>query len=182
MDIKQLLFLISLYDKKTYEHVCKVAHYSNLIGKKLALHPYEMNLLLYASLLHDIGKIFIPTTLLYKKEKLTEQEFMLIKSHVHLGISILPNSMNEIKEIIVSHHERLDGTGYPYHLENNQIPKLSKILAIADSYDAMTSNRFYNNIKTKEEALQELLVNTIYYGKNKYSYTYVKTFSDCIKK
>ena len=90
--------------------------------------------------------------------------------------------MNEIKEIIVSHHERLDGTGYPYHLENNQIPKLSKILAIADSYDAMTSNRFYNNIKTKEEALQELLVNTIYYGKNKYSYTYVKTFSDCIKK
>lgn len=182
MNLKQLLFFISLYDKNTYAHVCRVAYYSNLIGKKLLLTTYEMNLLLYSSLLHDIGKILIPTSLLYKKEKLTKSEFQFIKSHVNLGISILPDTMAEIKNIIAYHHERLDGTGYPYHLEKEQIPKLSKIIAIADSYDAMTSNRFYNDIKTKDEAIQELLSNTSYYGKNKYCYAYVKTFCKCIKK
>lgn len=182
MNLKQLLFFISLYDKNNYQHVCRVANYSNLIGKQLSLSNYEMNLLLYSSLLHDIGKIFIPLELLYKKEKLTNEEFLILKNHVNFGLSILPDSMNEIKNIIASHHERLDGSGYPKHLQSEQIPKLAKIIAIADSFDAMTSNRFYNKVKTKEEALQDLFNNTNYYGKNKYSYTYVKTFSKCIKK
>ena len=182
MKLKQLLFFISLYDKETYQHVCRVANYSNIIGKELSLNNYEMNLLLYSSLLHDIGKIFIPIELLYKKEKLTDQEFLLIKNHVNYGLSILPESMNEIKNIIASHHERLDGSGYPRHLQNNQIPELSKIIAIADSYDAMTSNRLYNKVKTQDEALEDLLYNSSYYGKNKYSYTFVKIFSKCIKK
>ena len=175
-----LNFLLSLYDKNTYNHVCNVAKYSNNIGKYLSLSNSEMNLLLYSSLLHDIGKIFIPVSLLEKKEKLTDEEFNLIKKHVEFGYFILPESMNDVKNIILSHHERLDGSGYPFHKTDDEIPKLSKIIAIADSYDAMTSNRIYNNIKSKEEALADLFNNTDYYGKNKYCYSYVKAFKNTL--
>lgn len=182
MNKNNLNFLLSLYDKNTYSHVCRVAIYANEIGKRLNLSNKEMNLLLYSSLLHDIGKIFIPTNLLEKNKKLTNQEFILIKKHVEFGYLILPESMHEIKNIILSHHERLDGSGYPYHKTENEIPKLSKIIAIADSYDAMTSNRYYNKIKSKDEAINDLFSNTIYYGQNKYSYSYVKIFKNCLQK
>lgn len=177
-----LNYLLSLYDKNTYSHVCRVAIYSNEIGKCLNLSNNEMNLLFYSSLLHDIGKIFISTNLLEKNDTLTNEEFNLIKKHVEFGYLILPDNMLEIKNIILAHHERLDGSGYPYHKKENEIPKLSKIIAIADSYDAMTSNRYYNNIKTKDEAMNDLFSNTKYYGKNKYSYSYVKIFNNCLKK
>lgn len=177
-----LHFLLSLYDKNTYSHVCRVAILSNEIGKCLELPKNDMNLLLYSSLLHDIGKIFLPTELLEKKEKLSNNEFDLIKKHVELGYLILPSDMDEIKNIILNHHERLDGSGYPFHKTDNEIPKLSKIIAIADSYDAMTSNRYYNNIKTHDEAFYDLFSNTSYYGENKYEYYYVKIFKKCFKK
>lgn len=182
MNSKELLSYISLYDKYTYQHVYRVAQYTNMIGKQLHLSNYEMNLLLYSSLLHDIGKIFLPIELLQKKEMLTIDEFNLIKEHVILSLAILPDSMKEIKDIIMCHHERLDGSGYPNKLTEEHIPELAKIIAVADSYDAMTSNRLYNKIKTKNEAIKELFSNTIYYGENKYSYTYVKAFNECIKK
>lgn len=177
-----LNFLLSLYDKNTYSHACRVAIYSNEIGKHLNLSNNEMNLLFYSSLLHDIGKIFISNNLLEKTDTLTNEEFNLIKKHVEFGYLILPDNMLEIKNIILAHHERLDGSGYPYHKKENEIPKLSKIIAIADSYDAMTSNRYYNNIKTKDEAMNDLFSNTKYYGKNKYSYNYVKVFNNCLQK
>lgn len=182
MNKQTLYFLLSLYDKNTYLHVCRVADYSNKVGKFLSLPSKEMNLLFYSSLLHDIGKIFIPTELLEKKETLSNVEFELIKKHVEYGYIFLPDNMLEIKNIILSHHERLDGSGYPYHKKDYEIPKLSKIIAIADSYDAMTSNRYYNNIKTKDEAMNDLFSNTKYYGKNKYSYNYVKVFNNCLQK
>ena len=177
-----LHLLLSLYDKNTYSHVCRVAILSNEIGKCLKLPKNDMNLLLYSSLLHDIGKIFLPIELLEKKEKLSNNEFDLIKKHVELGYLILPSDMDEIKNIILNHHERLDGSGYPFHKTGNEIPKLSKIIAIADSYDAMTSNRYYNNIKTHDEAFYDLFSNTSYYGENKYEYYYVKIFKKCFKK
>ena len=90
--------------------------------------------------------------------------------------------MKEVKNIILAHHERLDGSGYPFHKIDNEIPKLSKIIAIADSYDAMTSNRIYNNIKNKEDALTDLFNNTNYYGENKYFYSYVKAFKNTLQK
>lgn len=176
-----LTILLSLYDKNTYAHVCRVAFYANEIGKQLNLSIPEMNLLFYSSLLHDIGKIFIPVNLLEKKEKLSKEEYTLLQQHVEFGYSLLPNSMMDIKNIIVAHHERLDGSGYPYHKTDKEIPKLSKIIAIADSYDAMTSNRFYNQVKTQNEAIEELLKNTIYYENNKYNFSYVKAFHQCIK-
>lgn len=182
MNKQTLYFLLSLYDKNTYLHVCRVADYSNKIGKFLSLPNKEMNLLFYSSLLHDIGKIFIPTELLEKKEKLSNDEFELIKKHVEYGYIFLPDNMLEIKNIILAHHERLDGSGYPCHKKDCEIPKLSKIIAIADSYDAMTSNRMYNNIKSKEDALTDLFNNTNYYGENKYCYSYVKAFKNTLQK
>ena len=182
MNKKQLVLLLAKYDKNTYEHVCRTACYANELGKILKLSIHEMNILLYASLLHDIGKILIPTSLLEKTEPLSDEEFNYIKRHVILGVQLLPDTLQEVKDIIVAHHERLDGSGYPNHLKEKEIPKLAKILAIADSYDAMTSNRMYNTIKTPNEAFNDLLSNTIYYGKNKYSYTYVKKFYHCIQK
>lgn len=173
MNLRNLFFLISLYDKRTYMHVYRVAYYSYIIGKQIKLSDEEMKLLLYSSLLHDIGKIFINEKLLYKKENLTDQEFSLIKKHVNFGVILLPVEMKEIKRIIVSHHERLDGSGYPNHLKENEIPKLSKIIAIADSFDAMTSNRNYNNIKNFSEAFADLFSNTKNNGKNLYQYSYV---------
>lgn len=110
-----LTILLSLYDKNTYAHVCRVAYYANEIGKQLNLSISEMNLLFYSSLLHDIGKIFIPVNLLEKEEKLTKEEYRLLQHHVEFGYSLLPESMMDIKNIIISHHERLDGSGYPYH-------------------------------------------------------------------
>ena len=182
MNLNEIFFYISLYDKSTYQHICRVAQYSNLIGKELNLNQYDMNLLIYSSLLHDIGKLFLPLELLQKKEKLTKGEIILIKKHVAFGITILPDSLKEIKPIIAAHHERLDGSGYPRKLKDNQIPELSKIIAVTDSYDAMTSMRVYNKVKTSEEALEDLFSNTINYGENKYSYKYVKALSNCIKK
>lgn len=177
-----LTILLSLYDKNTYAHVCRVAYYANEIGKQLNLSISEMNLLFYSSLLHDIGKIFIPVNLLEKEEKLTKEEYRLLQHHVEFGYFLLPESMMDIKNIIISHHERLDGSGYPYHKTEKEIPKLSKIIAIADSYDAMTSNRFYNQVKTEKEAMEELLNNTDYYGTNKYSFSYVTAFHQSMKK
>lgn len=182
MNKNMLYFLLSLYDKNTYNHVCRVAKYSNDIGKYLSLPNNEMNLLLYSSLLHDIGKIYIPTSLLEKKEKLTKEEFDLIKKHVEFGYFILPETMKEVKNIILAHHERLDGSGYPFHKIDNEIPKLSKIIAIADNYGAITSNRIYNNIKNKGDALTDLFNNTNYYGENKYCYSYVKAFKNTLQK
>lgn len=181
MNINILKFLLSLYDKNTYLHVYRVALYSEQLETYLKLSKKEMNILLYSLLLHDIGKIFIPTELLEKKDKLTEEEFSLIKKHVEFGYMLLPDSMFQIKNVILSHHERLDGSGYPFHKTDKEIPKLSKILAIADSFDAMTSNRYYNNIKTKEEAINDLLKNTMFFGNNKYSYNYVYSFKKCIQ-
>ena len=94
----------------------------------------------------------------------------------------IKGGMTEIKPIIAAHHERLDGSGYPRKLKDNQIPELSKIIAVTDSYDVMTSTRVYNKVKTSEEALEDLFSNTINYGENKYSYKYVKALSNCIKK
>lgn len=182
MTIKNLLFYLSLYDKQTYTHACRVACYANNLGKRLNLSNYEMNLLLYSSLLHDIGKSLISEELLYKKSKLNDNELKELQDHVIFGLALLPDSMQEVKEVIAAHHERLDGSGYPYKLEDEQIPKLSKILAIVDSYDAMTTNRGYNEVKTMDEAFDDLLSNTNYYGKNKYCYSLVKSFIDCTKK
>lgn len=133
------------FDDMTYMHSMNVALICNVIGNWLGLPSDEMNVLLICGLLHDIGKLKIPPDIISKPGKLTDDEFDLIRSHPKLGYDILrPKDLdNRIKLAALQHHERFNGSGYPRHLTGPEISNFSSIVAIADVYDAMTSNRVY---------------------------------------
>jgi len=115
-----------------------------------------MNILLAANF-HDIGKISITDEILNKPDKLTLDEFNIMKSHVNNSYDILSESISpQVIEILMQHHERLDGSGYPNGLKGNQISLSGRILAIADSFDAMTTDRVYKLGKTADLAIEEL--------------------------
>lgn len=155
--MKNINYYLELLRKKsiyTYNHCLRVSYYSRLIGIAINLSNDEMTRLINASLLHDIGKLFIPEDILNKKQKLTNRELNIIKKHTLYVKEILNNDYDDIINDIICHHERLDGSGYPYHLKN--ISLNARIIAIADSFDAMTSNRGYNMVLSYEQAFLEL--------------------------
>lgn len=128
------------------------------IAKELRLKDEDIEMLRIASLLHDIGKIGTYDVILEKPGKLTDEEFALIKMHPVRGEEILKpiKQFRDLLPIIRHHHERLDGRGYPDGLSNGQIPFLSKIITIADSFDSMTSDRPYRPAPPREYAISEL--------------------------
>lgn len=134
-------------DKYTRGHSDRVSKYSSLIGKKLGLCQEDIELLKIGGLFHDIGKIGITDNILLKTEKLTNVEYNEIKKHPLIGAYILENSsiFENIIPIVMYHHEKFDGTGYPQKLKGTNIPLLTRIVTIADSFDAMTSKRAYRN-------------------------------------
>lgn len=134
-------------DSYTKGHSDRVSKYSCLIGKKLGLCEEDIELLKIGGLFHDIGKIGIPDNILLKAEKLTDTEYNEIKKHPLIGAHILENSniFENVIPIVLHHHEKYDGTGYPKKLKGKNIPFLARIVAIADSFDAMTSKRAYRN-------------------------------------
>jgi putative nucleotidyltransferase with HDIG domain len=133
------------YDDMTYMHSMNVALICHMIGTWVGLPPEEINVLATCGLLHDIGKLQIPNEIITKPDKLTDEEFQLVRSHPRLGYDILrPKDLdNRVKLAALQHHERFNGSGYPRHLEGSEISNFSAIVAIADVYDAMTSNRAY---------------------------------------
>uniref|UniRef100_A0A7V3VTX5 HD domain-containing protein n=1 Tax=candidate division WOR-3 bacterium TaxID=2052148 RepID=A0A7V3VTX5_UNCW3 len=145
-------------DEYTAGHSLRVLDYAMKIAEELNLSKNDKELLKQACLLHDIGKIGIPDGILNKKGKLTEKEMMYIKNHPILAKKILGTvgDFQPILEIVYSHHERVDGKGYPEGLRHDKIPLLARIIAVADTFDAMTSERPYRRAKTKEEAIEEL--------------------------
>lgn len=156
--------LIYSFDAATYYHCQKVQLLSLLIGNILELPETHTELICRAALLHDLGKICIPKTILYKKEVLSQAEWALIREHPLQGADILASdrspALESIIPLVLSHHERMDGTGYPYGIKGREIPLGSRIIAIADSLDAIISFRPYTNgAKTVAEALQELVDN-----------------------
>ena len=156
----QYLNEIKGYDDYTYTHCVNVGFYSMLIGKRLHLQDSKLIDLVQAGLLHDIGKIKIDSELLNKKEKLTDEEFETIKRHSMLGYEILKDSPyvgTEIKNAVLMHHERMDGSGYPLGVRDKEIGEYAKIVAIADVYDAMTSDRPYKKRVTPFEAFHMFL-------------------------
>lgn len=158
--VKSLAKSIEAKDKYTGGHCERVNKIANAIGVALSLTTKELIILEYAAILHDIGKIGIPSNIINKEGKLTDEEFNLIKQHPTIGYNILKdvNFLSKSREIIIQHHERLDGKGYPEGLDNLKINKLAKILSVADSYDAMTSARPYRKEPlTKEQAIEQLL-------------------------
>jgi putative nucleotidyltransferase with HDIG domain len=133
------------YDDLTYVHSLNVALIASVLGRWLGIKDEDEKNLFVAGMLHDIGKVKIPKEILTKPGKLTDNEYSIMKKHVNLGYEILrdQNIIQEAKEACLLHHERYDGTGYPFGLVGNKIPYVARVMAVADVYDAMTANRVY---------------------------------------
>lgn len=134
-------------DTDTANHVTRVSYYSKLLAQEIGLSEESQDVLFYASSFHDLGKVGIPDNILLKPSKLTPTEFEKMKEHTLIGHRLLENSSSKyLKEggnIALHHHEKFDGTGYPQQLKAEEIPIFSRIAAIADVFDALTSNRPY---------------------------------------
>ena len=159
--VQSFITALEFHDHYTKGHSESVASYSVQIGKSLDLDEKQLDDLYWAAVMHDIGKIIIPNEILNKKEKLSDSEYKIIKEHSQIGYEIVSKSdtLKEISEYILYHHERWDGKGYPKGLKEDEIPLLSQIISVADSWHAMTSQRVYKKQLTKEEAIGELLKN-----------------------
>ena len=145
-------------DPYTGGHTKRVLAYSMAIAKHIRLHDDEVEKLKIAAILHDIGKIGIEDKILRKKEKLTDEEYQEMKKHPIFGVEILGN-IKQLKDIIPGmryHHERTDGKGYPKGLKGNNIPLIARIISVADTYDAMTTNRPYHDGFSNSKAIAEL--------------------------
>ena len=124
----------------------------------MKLSDVQKNNLILLSEMHDLGKVAIPDEILNKKESLTTEEWEILKTHPEKGyrIAISSPELAPIADYILKHHERWDGKGYPFGLKEREIPIECRILAIADAYDAMTSQRPYNKVKSHEDAVEEI--------------------------
>lgn len=148
---------IKSMDNYTYEHSINVTVLAIILGMELKYDKLRLTELAVGALLHDIGKIFIPRELLVKKEKLTEEEFKLIKEHTTRGHNYLKNdSYISIvsSNIALQHHEKYDGTGYPNGVKGEKIHDYARVVAIADVYDALTSDRAYRRAVSPNEAME----------------------------
>jgi HD-GYP domain-containing protein (c-di-GMP phosphodiesterase class II) len=156
--IESFAHALEAKDYYTQGHSRRVMELSLLIGKKLSLANDQLEKLKIASLLHDIGKIGISDNILNKPGRLTDDEYERIKEHPAIGISILSplKYFDEINSIILHHHEKWNGFGYPNMLKKDEIPVLSRIIAVADAFDAMTSNRSYRDAMTLGAAVSEI--------------------------
>jgi putative nucleotidyltransferase with HDIG domain len=149
---------IAARDNYTRWHSEKVAEYAQQICFSLGVDEQTANMAYLAGLLHDVGKIGVPEAILTKPGRLTDPEFNIIKKHPTIGVAILDSiqNMKDILKIIKHHHERFDGRGYPDCLEGDRIPLLSRVLAVADSFDAMTSDRSYRKAFPMDKAIAEI--------------------------
>lgn len=147
LNVLDMLQCMKGYDDVTYVHCMNVSLLSNMIGKLVIpdISDDDLHVLTLAGLLHDIGKIMVPDDILMKPGRLTVPEFNVAKTHVLHGNNILKNSNLDprIVEVAMRHHERCDGSGYPGKYKKDQISSFARIVAIADTYDAMTSDRVY---------------------------------------
>ena len=157
--IKTLITVINAKDKYTFGHSERVVRYSSVLAEQLGLGEEQVKYIKYGAYLHDIGKIEIGRDILNKKEPLALDEWSLLKCHPQWGADIVKpvNALKQILPQILYHHERFDGGGYPNGLVGTDIPLNARILAIADSFDAMTTVRPYQKARSLNEAVQELL-------------------------
>ncbi len=156
--ILSLVNALEARDPYSEGHSQRVASYALKFAEKLGWNKLEIEKLRKASLLHDLGKIGIPDSILHKKGRLTDDEFDFIKKHEIIAVKIL-EPIKEVKDIlswILYHHERWDGKGYPHGLGGNSIPLASQIISLADVYDALTTGRDYKKAMTWEDSLAEI--------------------------
>ena len=156
--IDVVLTTLDARDPYTYEHSCRVALFSELMARELQLPPAIQQRIRVAAQLHDIGKIAITDQVLNKAGRLDRDEMIEIQRHPRIGYNILVRlpTFHEIATIVLHHHERFDGEGYPQRLAGEAIPLESRIIAVADAFDAMTSNRPYRKALSVDESLTEI--------------------------
>lgn len=149
---------IDAKDPYTNGHSKRVAEYTRMIAQEMGYSGEELDMIYYVALLHDCGKIGVPDNILSKPGKLTDEEFDIIKSHTTRGGRILVHfkSLEHAEEGALYHHERYDGRGYPKGKKGEDIPLIARMICVADSFDAMNSNRVYRKKLTKEKILSEL--------------------------
>jgi putative nucleotidyltransferase with HDIG domain len=149
---------IDAKDPYTRGHSVRVAFYARELAKEMGLPENDVNNIYYSGLMHDAGKISVPDAVLNKPGKLNDGEFQLIKSHTTNGARMLRNytAIEGLKEVALYHHEKYNGKGYPTGISGKDIPLYARVVCVADSYDAMSSNRVYRNKLTKEQIIAEL--------------------------
>lgn len=145
-------------DREARAHNLRVAHLCVHIGRQMSMSAAELRVLARAGLMHDIGKLGIPQAVLGKESPLSESEWTLMRAHPEMGLTLLDRAGQSSREVlaVLYHHERLDGSGYPYGLRAEGIPIEARIVAVADTYDALTSNRPYRNACGDVEARRVL--------------------------
>lgn len=150
-------------DPETGAHILRMAHYSELIAKSMGLSVDDQVLLLEAAPMHDIGKVGIADGILLKPGRLTPEEMEIMKQHAMIGYDILKGSSSKVlqagADIARAHHEKFDGTGYPNGLKGLEIPIFSRIVAVADVFDALTSERPYKKAWPLEQAVEHIKAN-----------------------
>ena len=147
-NLLDILYCMQEFSDTTYLHCINVSMIAGLLGKWLSWSEEDVNMLVMCGMFHDIGKLTIPDKVLHKPGKLTDTEYKIMKQHTTLGFNKLKNLESlppEVKRTAFLHHERNDGTGYPLGIRGEKIDKFSKIIAIADVYDALTANRVYRD-------------------------------------
>ncbi|MFT8322978.1 MAG: HD-GYP domain-containing protein [Bacillus sp. (in: firmicutes)] len=161
--LMELAISIEEKDGYTVDHCERIKNYSMLVGEALNLTPNQLINLNYASFYHDIGKIKVPLRILQKPGKLTDEEWKVMKQHTTYGKEVLLKTNNPaliaVGEIVEQHHERYDGKGYPKGLKEDEISIEASIIAVVDSFDAMTTDRVYKKGKSNEEAFEEIKIN-----------------------
>lgn len=159
--IESLAAALDAKDAYTSGHSTRVGNMSHDLSKCLGISEYDIQMIHIAAHLHDIGKIGVPDNILNKTGKLDSSEWNLMKKHSEMGYNILikANSLKDISHIVLHHHERWDGCGYPNGLSKDEIPIGSRIIAICDSIDAMKSTRPYRKTISTSKCYEEILKN-----------------------
>ncbi len=178
--LKTLISIINSRDSYTYNHIERVVGYCDVFSNYLKLDKNKKMVLIYAAYLHDLGKINVSKETLISSSELNETQWEELKRHPKDGADMLEtiDGFENIAKIILQHHERFDGKGYPEGLKGEQIEYLARILTIADSFDAMTNNRPYKKKKSFEEAFDDIRKNE----ETQFDTALAEKFIDCMKR
>jgi HD-GYP domain-containing protein (c-di-GMP phosphodiesterase class II) len=166
-------------DNYTYQHSVNVAVLSLVLGVQLQLNQHELYTLCMGALIHDIGKVLIPKDIILKPGPLTEEEFKTIKEHTTKGYDYLRGCLEisaPSRIVALQHHEKVNGNGYPDNIKNKSINRFARIVAIADVYDALTSDRPYRKAMSPSDAVEYIFA----HGDTQFDYEMVKAFSKAV--
>jgi len=157
--LESLLIDLGLRDLGTLVHAGRCAWLATAVAQALPLPPRFVWVVRAAAVLHDLGKLWVPPSVLMKPGPLTDRQWQLMRRHPELGGDVLSSlpGLADVKDAVLHHHERFDGRGYPHGLKGDEIPLAARVLAITDAFDAMTSDRPYRKAMPPEQALRELV-------------------------